>query len=32
VLAGAIGLFRYLNVGLAVILVFIGLKMLIDPQ
>jgi tellurite resistance protein TerC len=32
VLAGAIGLFRYLKVGLSVVLVFIGLKMLIDPH
>lgn len=32
VLAGAIGSFRYLKVGLAVILVFIGVKMLIDPH
>ena len=32
VLAGAIGLFRYLNFGLSVILVFIGVKMLIDPH
>jgi tellurite resistance protein TerC len=32
VLAGAIGLFRYLNVGLSIVLVFIGVKMLIDPH
>ncbi|MDB6016112.1 MAG: Integral rane protein TerC [Pedosphaera sp.] len=32
VLAGAIGLFRYLKVGLSVVLVFIGVKMLIDPH
>ena len=32
VLAGAIGYFRYLKTGLAVILVFIGVKMLIDPH
>ncbi|MDB6067440.1 MAG: Integral rane protein TerC [Pedosphaera sp.] len=32
VLAGAIGLFKYLNVGLSVILIFIGTKMLIDPH
>jgi tellurite resistance protein TerC len=32
VLAGAIGLFRHLKVGLSVILVFIGVKMLIDPH
>ncbi len=31
-LAGAIGLFRYLAVGLAVVLVFIGAKMLLDPH
>jgi tellurite resistance protein TerC len=32
VLAGAIGLFRYLKIGLSVVLVFIGVKMLIDPH
>jgi tellurite resistance protein TerC len=32
VLAGAIGLFRYLKVGLSFVLVFIGVKMLIDPH
>jgi TerC family integral membrane protein len=32
VLAGAIGLFRYLKIGLSVVLVFIGTKMLIDPH
>jgi tellurite resistance protein TerC len=32
VLAGAMKLFRYLNTGLAVVLVFIGAKMLIDPH
>lgn len=32
VLAGAIGYFRYLKVGLSVVLVFIGVKMLIDPH
>jgi tellurite resistance protein TerC len=32
VLAGAIGYFRYLKVGLALVLVFIGIKMLIDPH
>jgi len=32
VLAGAIGYFRYLKVGLAVVLVFIGVKMLLDPH
>lgn len=31
VLAGAIRYFRYLKVGLSLVLVFIGLKMLIDP-
>jgi tellurite resistance protein TerC len=31
-LAGAIGRFRYLAVGLAVVLVFIGTKMLLDPH
>jgi len=29
---GPIGLFRHLKVGLSVILVFIGVKMLIDPH
>jgi tellurite resistance protein TerC len=32
VLAGAIGYFRYLKIGLAVVLVFIGVKMLLDPH
>lgn len=32
VLAGAIGYFRYLKVGLSVVLLFIGVKMLIDPH
>ena len=32
VLAGAIGYFQYLKVGLSVVLVFIGLKMLLDPH
>jgi len=32
VLAGAIGYFRYLKVGLAMVLVFIGVKMLLDPH
>ena len=32
VLAGAIGLFRYLKYGLSLVLVFIGVKMLIDPH
>ena len=32
VLAGAIGYFRYLKVGLSVVLIFIGVKMLLDPH
>jgi len=32
VLAGAIGYFRYLNIGLSAVLVFIGVKMLLDPH
>lgn len=32
VLAGALGYFRYLNRGLAFVLMFIGLKMLLDPH
>lgn len=32
VLAGAIDYFRYLKVGLSLVLVFIGVKMLIDPH
>jgi tellurite resistance protein TerC len=32
VLAGAIGYFRYLKFGLSLVLVFIGIKMLIDPH
>lgn len=32
VLAGALGYFRYLKVGLSVVLVFIGIKMLLDPH
>jgi len=32
VLAGAIGSFRYLKVGLSVVLVFIGIKMVLDPH
>jgi tellurite resistance protein TerC len=32
VLAGAIKYFRYLSVGLSVVLVFIGVKMLLDPH
>jgi tellurite resistance protein TerC len=31
-LAGAIGFFRYLKIGLSVVLVFIGVKMLLDPH
>ena len=32
VLAGAIGYFQYLKIGLSVVLVFIGVKMLLDPH
>jgi tellurite resistance protein TerC len=32
VLAGAIGYFRFLKVGLSVVLVFIGVKMVLDPH
>ena len=32
VLAGAIGYFRYLKAGLSMVLVFIGVKMLVDPH
>ncbi|HWH70449.1 MAG TPA: TerC family protein [Candidatus Sulfotelmatobacter sp.] len=32
VLAGAIGYFRYLKSGLSLVLVFIGIKMLLDPH
>jgi tellurite resistance protein TerC len=32
VLAGAIGYFRYLKYGLALVLVFIGVKMVLDPH
>jgi tellurite resistance protein TerC len=32
VLAGAIGYFRYLKFGLSIVLVFIGIKMLLDPH
>lgn len=32
VLAGAIGYFRYLKIGLSLVLVFVGLKMLLDPH
>ena len=31
-LAGAIGYFRFLKLGLSIVLVFIGLKMLLDPH
>jgi tellurite resistance protein TerC len=31
-LAGAIGYFRYLKVGLSVVLAFVGIKMLLDPH
>ncbi len=31
-LAGAIGMFRYLKAGLSVVLVFVGIKMLLDPH
>ena len=31
-LAGALGYFRYLKIGLSVVLVFIGAKMLLDPH
>jgi len=31
-LAGALGYFRYLKIGLSVVLVFVGVKMLIDPH
>jgi tellurite resistance protein TerC len=32
VLAGAIGYFRYLKFGLSIVLVFIGVKMILDPH
>lgn len=32
VLAGALGYFRYLKVGLSSVLIFIGIKMLLDPH
>lgn len=32
VLAGAIGYFRYLKIGLSFVLIFIGVKMLLDPH
>jgi tellurite resistance protein TerC len=31
-LAGALGYFRYLKIGLSVVLVFVGVKMLLDPH
>jgi tellurite resistance protein TerC len=31
-LAGAIGMFRYLKAGLSVVLIFVGAKMLLDPH
>jgi tellurite resistance protein TerC len=31
-LAGALGFFRYLKIGLSVVLVFVGMKMLLDPH
>jgi tellurite resistance protein TerC len=31
-LAGALGYFRYLKIGLSVVLAFVGLKMLLDPH
>jgi len=31
-LAGAIGMFRYLTAGLSVVLIFVGTKMLLDPH
>ena len=31
-LAGALGLFRYLKAGLSIVLVFVGAKMLLDPH
>lgn len=31
-LAGAIGRFRYLKAGLAIVLIFVGIKMLLDPH
>ncbi|MGA9778358.1 MAG: TerC family protein [Limisphaerales bacterium] len=31
-LAGALGYFRYLKIGLSVVLVFIGIKMLVEPH
>ena len=31
-LAGALGLFRYLKIGLSVVLILIGVKMLLDPH
>jgi tellurite resistance protein TerC len=31
-LAGALGYFRYLKIGLSVVLIFVGIKMLLDPH
>jgi tellurite resistance protein TerC len=31
-LAGALGYFRYLKIGLSVVLAFVGVKMLLDPH
>ena len=31
-LAGALGYFRYLKFGLSIVLVFVGVKMLLDPH
>jgi tellurite resistance protein TerC len=31
-LAGALGYFRYLKIGLSVVLIFVGVKMLLDPH
>jgi len=31
-LAGALGLFRYLKAGLSLVLIFVGIKMLLDPH
>ena len=31
-LAGALGYFRYLKIGLSIVLVFVGVKMLLDPH
>ncbi|MGH7994065.1 MAG: hypothetical protein ACREDQ_11150, partial [Limisphaerales bacterium] len=31
-LAGALGYFRYLKIGLSAVLVFVGVKMLVEPH